>query len=37
MLGHAKITISLDTNSHVLPGMQERAVEAINGVLDPWF
>jgi integrase len=35
ILGHAQITMTLDTYSHVLAGMQEQAVEAMNGVLDP--
>jgi hypothetical protein len=30
---HDQITVTLDTYSHVLPGMQEKAVEAINDVL----
>jgi len=37
ILGHAQITMTLDTysHSHVLPRMQEQAVDAMNGVLDP--
>lgn len=33
-LGHSSIKITLDTYSHVLPDMQEKAVEAIGAVLD---
>ena len=33
MLGHASITITLDTYSHVLPDMQKQAVEAMDGIL----
>ena len=33
MLGHSTITITLDTYSHVLPGMQERAVSAMEDAL----
>jgi integrase len=32
-LGHSNISITLDTYSHVLPGMQEQAVAAIDTVL----
>jgi len=34
MLGHSSITINLDTYSHVLPNMQEKAVEAMEDILD---
>lgn len=34
MLGHSSITITLDTYSHVLPNMQEKAVEAMEEILD---
>jgi integrase len=34
MLGHSSITITLDTYSHVLPNMQEKAVEAMENILD---
>jgi integrase len=34
MLGHSSITITLDTYSHVLPNMQEKAVEAMEDILD---
>jgi integrase len=34
MLGHSSITITLDTYSHVLPHMQEKAVEAMEDILD---
>ncbi len=33
ILGHAQISMTLGTYSHVLPGMQGKAVKAINGVL----
>ncbi|MGZ3626551.1 MAG: site-specific integrase [Ktedonobacteraceae bacterium] len=32
MLGHSRISMTLDTYSHVLPGMQEAAVEKLSGV-----
>ena len=32
-LGHAKTSITLDTYVHVLPDMQDRAVEAIDAAL----
>jgi len=34
MLGHASISITLDTYSHVLPNMQEGVVRAMGDVLD---
>ncbi len=34
-LGHANIGITLDTYSHVLPGLQERAAEHFDGMLEP--
>ena len=33
MLGHASITITLNTYSHVLPDMQDSAVDAIEAAL----
>ena len=33
-LGHASVNITLDTYSHVLPGLQEAAAEAIDRALD---
>ena len=33
MLGHASITITLDTNSHVLPEMQDSAAQAMEAAL----
>ena len=33
-LGHATISITLDTYSHVMPGMQESAVEMLAAMLD---
>ena len=33
LLGHSSISITLDTYSHVLPNMQEKAVEAMEDVL----
>ena len=32
-LGHAKTSITLDTYAHVLPGMQDGAVEALGALL----
>jgi integrase len=32
-LGHSSITLTLDTYSHVLPGMQERAAAKLDGIL----
>jgi integrase len=32
-LGHASITLTLDTYSHVLPGMQEQATERLDALL----
>ena len=34
-LGHANIGITLDTYSHVLPGLQERAAERFDKILEP--
>jgi len=34
MLGHSSITITLDTYSHVLPNMQEKAVEAVEEIIE---
>jgi integrase len=33
MLGHASISITLDIYSHLLPDMQEKAVEALENML----
>lgn len=33
MLGHANISMTMDTYSHALPHMQDRAVTAMEGVL----
>ena len=33
MLGHANIALTLDTYSHVLPSMQEKAAKALEEVL----
>ena len=33
--GHASIAFTLDTYSHVLPGLQEAAAEAFDRMLDP--
>jgi integrase len=32
-LGHASINITLDTYSHVLPGLQAAAAEALDAIL----
>ncbi len=32
-LGHARVSITLDTYAHVLPDMQERAADALGSVL----
>jgi integrase len=32
-LGHASVTLTLDTYSHVLPGMQEQATERLDAPL----
>jgi integrase len=34
MLGHSSITITLDLYSNVLPDMQEKAVKAMDDILD---
>jgi integrase len=34
VLGHSSTTITMDTYSHVLPNMQEKAVEAMEDILD---
>jgi integrase len=34
ILGHAQITLTLDTYSHVLPSMQEGAVGRLGELLD---
>ena len=33
MLGHASITLTMDTYSHVLPGMQEESGARLNALL----
>ena len=33
MLGHASITLTMDTYSHVLPGMQEESAARLNTLL----
>jgi integrase len=33
MLGHANISMTMDTCTHVLPDMQEKAVSAMDDVL----
>ncbi len=32
-LGHASVSITLDTYSHVLPGLQAAAAEALDAIL----
>lgn len=32
-LGHASVTLTLDTYTHVLPTMQEKAAEKLEGML----
>ncbi len=32
-LGHSSVGITLDTYSHVLPGLQEEAVKKLDGAL----
>jgi len=34
VLGYSSITITLDTYSRVLPNIQEKAVEAMEDILD---
>lgn len=34
ILGHSSVKLTLDTYSHVLPGMQESAVEQIDALLN---
>jgi integrase len=34
MLGHSSISITLDIYSHVLPTMQEKAVEAMEDIFE---
>ena len=34
-LGHSGIAITLDTYSHILPGLQEAAVRRLDELLDP--
>ncbi len=33
MLGHASITLTMDTHSHVLPGMQEELAARLDALL----
>jgi hypothetical protein len=33
MLGHANISMTMDTCAHILPDMQEKAVSAMDDVL----
>ena len=33
MLGHASITLTMDTYSHVLPGMQEESAARLDALL----
>lgn len=33
-LGHSNITMTLDTYSHLMPGMQETAVKALEGIFN---
>lgn len=35
MLGHSQITLTLDTYSHLIPGLQEDAARKLNAVLAP--
>ncbi len=35
MLGHASITLTMDTYSHVLPGMQEESAARLDALLLP--
>ena len=32
-LGHAKISITMDTYAHVMPGMQKQAASRLNALL----
>jgi hypothetical protein len=32
-LGHSSVRLTLDTYSHVLPGMQEQAAKKLNAIL----
>jgi integrase len=34
MLGHSSISITLDTYSHVLPNMQEKAARAMDDIFE---
>jgi integrase len=34
-LGHASVAFTLDTYSHVMPGLQEAAAEALDQILSP--
>jgi integrase len=34
VLGHSSTTITMDTYSHVLPNMQEKAVEAMEDIFE---
>jgi integrase len=35
MLGHSQISLTLDTYSHVLPGLQDEAAEKMNKLITP--
>ncbi len=34
LLGHSSISVTLDTYSHVLPNMQEKAVAAMYAIIE---
>lgn len=36
ILGHATISMTLDTYSHVLPSLQKEAVNRLNTLLSTW-
>lgn len=36
-LGHSSIVLTLDTYSHILPGMQERATQKLEGLLYSFY
>jgi len=36
-LGHASIQVTLDTYSHLLPGMGKSAAERFDKLLQPWL
>lgn len=35
LLGHSKVTLTLDTYSHVLPGMLDSAARRMETILEP--